>query len=93
MKRFKSCEKTALSKASVNQGLQHLESWGFPQADSTGMLCYSSLNFVIKVVDRQTMAICLRCYSRRDLQGTAVRPSEGKYNLAVPVVQAEWKTC
>lgn len=47
-----SCEKTSLSKASLKQGLQHSESRGFPQADSAGMLCFFSLNIVIREADR-----------------------------------------
>lgn len=59
MKRFKSCKKIALSKASAKQGLHHLESSGFPQTDNTGELCYFSLDIVVRAVDRQTMAIYL----------------------------------
>lgn len=83
MKRFKGCEKTALSKTAVKQGLR-LESWGFPQANSTRMLCYFSLCWDDS--SRQTdRTIGLWYYMQSETPtGTALWPLAGKQPCCGP---------
>lgn len=89
MKRFKGCEKTALSKTAVKQGLR-LESWGFPQANSTRMLCYFSLSVAMIAIDRQTEGLSVfdTTCSLRDLQ---VQFYDLWQANSLAVVQAEGK--